>query len=55
MLLTLGQISADQLIQLQNATHAPALDIFVLALRHVPQLRNAPAGGGGLISLVPAS
>lgn len=46
-LLTLGCFSADQIIQLQNATHAPALVIFVLALWSMLQLRNAPMGGGG--------
>lgn len=53
-LLTAGQTSADQIIQLQNAAHAPALVIFTLALRSVLQLRNAPIPSV-LISLVPAS
>lgn len=51
-LLTLGRSSADQIIQLQNATYAPALVIFILALWSALPLRNAPVGGG-LISLVP--
>lgn len=41
-LLTLGEISVDQIIQLQNAAHAPALVIFTLALRSVLQLKNVP-------------
>lgn len=53
-LLTVGQTSADQIIQLQNAAHAPALVIFTLALRSVLQLRNAPIPSV-LIPLVSAS
>lgn len=45
-LLTLGRSSADQIIQLQNATYAPALVIFILALWSALPLRNAPVGGG---------
>lgn len=41
-LLPAGQTSADQIIQLRNAAHAPALVIFTLALRSGLQLRNAP-------------
>lgn len=41
-LLTSGQISADQIIQLQNAAHAPALVILTWALWSVQQLRNVP-------------